>query len=97
MIARGWQSPTFGYAEWSIERLQGLSKWSAYSSLTTYSLAKRLARRPETADLVPHVDDMRRAPGVRRKSKPQPETPVPTAFRLGHPAGDGAKGAVIGS
>ena len=48
-------------------------------ALTTYSLAKRLARRPETADLAPHVDDMRRALGIRRKSKPQPEQPAPTA------------------
>lgn len=30
-------------------------------ALTTYALAKRLARRPETADLAPHVEDMRRA------------------------------------
>lgn len=30
-------------------------------ALTTYELAKRLARRPEHADLAPHVEDMRRA------------------------------------
>src|SRR5713101_2006373 len=30
-------------------------------ALTTYALAQRLAKRPETADLAPHVEDMRRA------------------------------------
>lgn len=36
-------------------------------ALTTYALAQRLAKRPETADLAPHVADMRRALGLRRK------------------------------
>jgi hypothetical protein len=36
-------------------------------ALTTYSLARRLARRPEHADLAPHVADMRRALGNRGK------------------------------
>ena len=36
-------------------------------ALTTYALARRLARRPETADLAPHVADMSRALGLRRK------------------------------
>src|SRR5580765_4132550 len=55
------------------------------TALTTYALAQRLAKRPETADLAPHVDDMRRALGrLGRKAKakaepqPTPETPVPT-------------------
>lgn len=38
-------------------------------ALTTYALATRLARRPEHADLVPHVADMRRALGRGRRSK----------------------------
>jgi hypothetical protein len=36
-------------------------------ALTTYALACRLARRPEHADLAPHVADMRRALGNRGK------------------------------
>lgn len=32
-------------------------------ALTTYALAKRLAKRPRTAHLAPHVADMRRALG----------------------------------
>src|ERR1700682_4823866 len=52
-------------------------------ALTTYALAKRLAKRPETADLAPHVDDMRRAPGsraakVKAKPAPTPANPGPT-------------------
>src|SRR6266498_2615898 len=30
-------------------------------ALTTFALARRLAKRPENAELLPHVDDMRRA------------------------------------
>ena len=51
-------------------------------ALTTYALAKRLAKRPETADLAPHVADMRRALGRSRKAKSKttpPVTPTPTA------------------
>ena len=51
-------------------------------ALTTYALAQRLAKRPETADLAPHVDDMRNALGARiRKAKSQkaPSAPAPTA------------------
>ena len=52
-------------------------------ALTTYALARRLAKRPENAALVPHVEDMRRTLGARgRKAKtepaPTPETPAPT-------------------
>jgi len=47
-------------------------------ALTTYALAKALAKRPETADLAPHVADMRRALGRTRKAKSQPApTPAP--------------------
>lgn len=50
-------------------------------ALTTYAMAKVLAKRPATADLVPHVDDMSRALGRKRKAKskpaPTPATPVP--------------------
>jgi len=49
-------------------------------ALTTYALAQRLAKRPETADLAPHVANMRSALGKKgRKAKaqpaPTPETP----------------------
>jgi hypothetical protein len=47
-------------------------------ALIVYALAQRLATRPETADLAPHVADMRRALGrANRKPKPQPQ-PAPT-------------------
>ena len=42
-------------------------------ALTTYAFAKRLARRPEHADLVPHVADMRRTLGRRAKARAKPE------------------------
>ena len=43
------------------------------SALTTYAVARVLARRPETADLIPHVDDMGKALGRRgRRSRSQP-------------------------
>jgi hypothetical protein len=51
-------------------------------ALTTYALAQRLAKRPETADLAPHVDDMRRVLSARfRKagSRKAPSAPAPTA------------------
>ena len=47
-------------------------------ALTTYAIARRLARRPEHADLVPHVTDMRRTLGARaRKPKAKAEQPAP--------------------
>lgn len=47
-------------------------------ALTTYALAQRLAKRPENADLAPHVADMRRALGPRfRRKKSAPATPEP--------------------
>ncbi len=52
-------------------------------AFTTYELAKRLAKRPATADLRPHVADMRRAlVAGRRKAKVTPApgpSPAPTA------------------
>ena len=53
------------------------------NALLTYSVAKRLAKRPETASLAPHVADMKSALGSGRKAKakpsPKPATPVPSA------------------
>lgn len=52
-------------------------------ALTTYALAQRLARRPETAELAPHVEGMRRTLGAKtaRKAKgpavPAPADPAP--------------------
>ncbi len=42
-------------------------------ALTTYALAQRLAKQPSTAELAPHVDDMRRALRAKtgRKAKGQ--------------------------
>jgi hypothetical protein len=48
-------------------------------ALTTYALAQRLAKRPETASLAPHVADMRIALGNfgrKANAKPAP-TPAP--------------------
>jgi hypothetical protein len=48
-------------------------------ALTAYALAQRLAKRPATAGLAPHVEDMRSALGSfgrKAKSKPAP-TPAP--------------------
>ena len=47
-------------------------------ALTIYELAKRLAKRPETAELAPYVADMRRALAPRfRKKTAKPTTPPP--------------------
>jgi len=55
-------------------------------ALTTYALAQRLARRPETADLAPHVADMRRLLKRTRKAKAEtpatPTTPTPTPPKI---------------
>jgi len=51
-------------------------------ALTTYALAQRLAKRPEHAELVPHVEDMRRSlgqRGLKPKSRTQPPTTPPPA------------------
>ena len=50
------------------------------AALTTYVLAQRLAKRPETADLAPHAEAMGRALGrsrPKKKVQPTPETPAP--------------------
>ncbi len=50
------------------------------SALTTYAVARVLAKRPETADLLPHVEDMRKAlgrSGRKSKSKPAPKPATP--------------------
>jgi hypothetical protein len=47
-------------------------------ALATYAIAKRLAQLPETAGLLPYVEDMRRALGGRRKKKAEaPVEPEP--------------------
>ena len=50
-------------------------------ALTTYALARRLAKRPDTADLAPHVADMERSLGAKaaRKAKGQPTPPATPA------------------
>jgi len=64
------------------DELEALAKFIRYSTtaarneagaeaLTTYALATRLSKRPETAYLAPHVADMRRA--LNRGRKPSPE------------------------
>ena len=52
---------------------------AGHQALTTYSLAQRLAKRPETAFLVPFVEMMRRALHGSRKGKASTpdETPAP--------------------
>jgi hypothetical protein len=65
------------------DELEALARFIRYSTLaarnqagrealTTYAVAKVLAKRQETADLVPFVEAMRRALGRTRKSKPKP-------------------------
>jgi hypothetical protein len=63
------------------------------NALTTYALAQRLAKRPETADLAPHVHDMRRAltaggafGGRKGKGNPSPN-PAPSPTPAPVPAG----------
>ena len=46
-------------------------------ALTTYALARRLAKRPETADLAPHVTDMRNALATRFRNAKSRPVPVP--------------------
>jgi hypothetical protein len=47
-------------------------------ALTTYALAQVLAKRSETADLAPHVADMRRALGKRALGRVGKPKPAPT-------------------
>jgi hypothetical protein len=64
------------------DELEALAKFVRYSAasarnaagreaLTTYSLALRLAKHPETAYLAPYAEDMRRALGRARKPSPE--------------------------
>ena len=64
------------------DELEALAQFVRYSAtsarnaagaeaLTTYSLAVRLSKRPETAYLAPYVADMRRALGRGRKPSPE--------------------------
>jgi hypothetical protein len=64
------------------DELEALAKFVRYSTssarnvagsetLTTYLLAQRLSKRPETAYLAPHVADMRRALGRGRRPSPE--------------------------
>jgi hypothetical protein len=46
-------------------------------ALMTYAMAKRLAKRPETASLAPHVEDMRRALASPRRKAKAKQPPVP--------------------
>ncbi|HEV7573211.1 MAG TPA: hypothetical protein VGQ21_17050 [Thermoanaerobaculia bacterium] len=41
-------------------------------------MAKRRAKRPETASLAPHVDDMRRALASPRRKAKAKQAPVPS-------------------
>jgi hypothetical protein len=52
-------------------------------ALTTYALAQRLAKRPETAGLAPHVDDMRLALGNFGRKRKAKSKPVPTPANPG--------------
>ena len=47
------------------------------NALMTYAMAQRLAKRPETASLVPHVEDMRRALAAPRRKAKSKKAPVP--------------------
>jgi hypothetical protein len=57
-------------------------------ALTTYVLTRRLAKRPETADLAPQAEAMSRALGRRwrKKSQPAPGTPETTPPPVTTPA-----------
>ena len=46
-------------------------------ALTTYALARRLAKRPETADLAPHVENMRSALAIGKRSRKAKAQPAP--------------------
>ena len=50
-------------------------------ALATYGLAKRLIRQPEHADLIPHVDLMKKLNkfGSGKRSKPAVPTPAPAS------------------
>lgn len=61
-------------------------------ALTTYALARRLAKRPATAHLAPVVETMRRALGApRRKAKATEPAPAPTTPPAPAPTDAGKK------
>jgi len=47
------------------------------AALQSYSISRNLVRQPEHADLLPHVEEMKRLSKPRRKSDPQQPTPSP--------------------
>jgi len=47
------------------------------NALMTYAMAQRLAKRPKTAGLAPHVEDMRRALASPRRKAKAKQPPVP--------------------
>jgi len=51
------------------------------AALQIYSISRQLVRRKENADLLPHVDNMRRANlfGRRRPAAPDPKAPAPVS------------------
>lgn len=46
-------------------------------ALQAYGIGTQLARLPENADLVPHVQEIRRLKATRRRKKATPATPAP--------------------
>ena len=90
------------------DRLEALAQFVRHSvtaarnkagseALTTYALAQRLAKRPQHADLAPHVADMRRALGrfrtltaeetaKRKAAKTAPAAPTPPDTTTGQPS-----------
>jgi hypothetical protein len=48
------------------------------NALMTYAMAQRLAKRPKTAGLAPHVEDMRRALASPRRKAKAKQSPVPS-------------------
>jgi hypothetical protein len=65
---------------------------AGHEALTTYALALRLSKRPETAYLAPYVADMRRALNRGRKSTPE-ELAQKAAARATKAAARAAKAA----
>ena len=62
-----------GIADANLVRRQRM----ALFAIETYGFSKRLASRPENADLVPHVQEMKRVRANRRRKKPEAAPPAP--------------------
>jgi hypothetical protein len=60
----------------------------AQAAFLTYTVSKKLVKLPEHANLLPHLDQMRRTNrlGRRRKSAAQPQAPAPTPEPTPSPA-----------